>query len=85
MLQNRGRSMRVRLDEDTLKAIAEATEGKYFNASSGKDLQSIYDNLRKEFVLRTQLTEITALFTAAALALSVVATGLSILWFNRLL
>jgi hypothetical protein len=37
--------MRVRLDENTLKAVAQATDGAYFNASTEKDLHTIYENL----------------------------------------
>lgn len=84
VLRNQGRSMRVRLDETTLKAIAAATDGEYFNASTDKDLQSIYENLSTQLVFKKQQTEITALFTAAAIVILLVAGTLSLLWFNRL-
>ncbi len=76
--------MRVRLDEDTLKRIAEATDGRYFNASTEKDLQAIYENLSTQLVFRKQETEVTALFTGGAVVLLLLASALSILWFNRL-
>ena len=85
VLQNFGRSMRVQLDEPTLRAIAESTDGKYFNASNTKDLQSIYKSLNTQLVFRRQQTEITALFTAAALVLALAAATLSLLWFSRIL
>ncbi len=84
ILRTAGRAMRVRLDEETLKAIAQATDGTYFNASTESDLRAIYENLSTHLVFRKTATEITALFTAAAALLSLLAGTLSLLWFNRL-
>jgi Ca-activated chloride channel family protein len=85
VVSNMGRSMRVRLDEYTLKTIAEETDGEYYNASTEADLQSIYQNLGMELVFREQETEITALFVAAAIVILLAAAALSMLWFNRVL
>ncbi len=79
-----GRSIRTRLDETTLKRIAEVSGGTYYNASNETDLRSIYENLPTHLVMRTEKTEITALVTAAAAVLSLLAGVLSLLWFNRL-
>ncbi len=76
-------AMRVRLDETTLKLIAERTGGQYFNAGSELDLQQIYGKLGAELVFKPQLTELTAFFTAFALLLLIVSAVLSLLWFNR--
>ena len=84
VLSTGGRSMRVRLDENTLKLVAEATDGTYYNASTEKDLEAIYENLSTHLVFRKQQTEVTAFFTGAAVALSLSAGILSLLWFNRL-
>jgi Ca-activated chloride channel family protein len=84
VLRTGGRAMRVRLDEATLKAVAEATDGAYYNASTEKDLQAIYENLSTHLVFRKQQTEITAGFTGLAVILSLIAGVLSLLWFNRL-
>ncbi|RME21265.1 MAG: VWA domain-containing protein, partial [Candidatus Zixiibacteriota bacterium] len=37
----------TRIDEKTLKEIAERTNGKYFRARSGKELEKIYDEIDK--------------------------------------
>jgi Ca-activated chloride channel family protein len=84
VLRTGGRAMRVRLDEEVLKQISEATDGAYFNASNETDLRSIYENLTTQIVFRKQETEITALFTGAAFVFSILAGALSLLWFNRL-
>jgi Ca-activated chloride channel homolog len=84
VLHIRGRSIRTRLDADTLKRIAELTDGVYYQASTETDLRTIYENLSSGLVLRSQRTEITALLTGIAAALLLCAGILSLLWFNRL-
>ena len=79
-----GRAVRTRLDEATLKQIADATGGEYFNAANTKDLRAVYENLSTQLVFRQQRTEITAFLTAIAAVLSIVAAGLSLFWFNRI-
>jgi Ca-activated chloride channel homolog len=80
-----GWSMRVRLDEETLKTIAEVTRGEYFYAGTATDLKKIYQALSSRLVLESQETEITALFSAAAAVMALLAALLSLLWFNRIL
>jgi Ca-activated chloride channel family protein len=84
ILRVQGRAIRVRLDEPTMKRISEKTDGEYFNASNENDLRSIYEKLGTHLTLRTEKTEITAVFTAAGALLALVAGFLSLWWFNRL-
>ena len=80
-----GWSMHVRLDEETLKGVADLTRGEYFYAGNAVDLKKIYETLRSRLVLEKKKTEITALFAAAAAFLVVVSALLSLFWFNRIL
>jgi Ca-activated chloride channel homolog len=80
-----GWSMRVRLDEETLKSIADLTRGEYFYAGTAPDLKKVYQNLNSRFVFETKKTEVGALFTAAAGVLVLLAAGLSLAWFSRIL
>jgi len=80
-----GWSMRVRLDEDTLKTIANVTRGEYFFAGNAKDLAKIYEGMNARFVMETKETEVTALFAAAAAFIALIAALLSLWWFNRIL
>ena len=80
-----GWSMRVRLDEETLKGIANLTRGEYFQAASAPDLNQVYRHLTSRFVLEKKKTEIGAFFTAAAALLVLLAAGLSLAWFSRIL
>ena len=84
ILRLQGRQIRTRLDEATLKQIASMTDAEYFNASNAADLRSVYEKLSTQLVLRQQKTEVTAYLTALAAVLSIIAGGLSLLWFNRL-
>jgi Ca-activated chloride channel homolog len=80
-----GWSMRVRLDEATLKNIANLTLAEYFYAGSATDLQKVYDTLSSRLVFERKETEITALLAGLAAALVVLAAGLSVAWFGRVL
>jgi Ca-activated chloride channel family protein len=80
-----GWSMRVRLDEQTLKKIAELTQGEYYYAGSAADLKKVYENLSSRLVFETRETEITALFSAAAAVFALIAALLSVWWFSRIL
>ena len=85
ILVGEGWSMRVRLDEETLKAIAKITGAEYFYAGTAVDLKKIYQSLNSRFVMEKKETEITALFAAAAALAAVISALLSLLWFNRIL
>jgi Ca-activated chloride channel homolog len=80
-----GRSMRVQLDEETLRQVSEVTRGRYFHAASGDDLAEVYRELSAEFVMEEQEMEITAGFAGFAALLMLLAGTLSFLWFNRIL
>ena len=80
-----GWSMHVRLDEETLRAIADLTRGEYFYAGNAVDLKKVYQSLRSKLVMEKKETEITALFSAIAAATVLLSATLSLLWFNRVL
>lgn len=80
-----GWSMRVRLDEVTLKAIAAKTEGEYYYAGSAADLIKVYNKLGSRLTMEKKETEVSGLLALAAAALALLAAGLSMLWFNRVL
>jgi len=80
-----GWSMRVRLDEDTLKQIANMTRADYFYAGNADDLRKVYEKLNSRLVLEKKKTEVTALFAAAGAVLALASAVLSLLWFGRIL
>ena len=78
-----GWSMRVRLDEDTLKAVAANTMGEYYYAGTAEDLKQVYQSLSSRMVVERKETELSALFAAAGALLAMLAAGLSVFWFGR--
>jgi Ca-activated chloride channel family protein len=79
-----GRSIRTRLDEDTLKRVAALTDAEYYNATNEAELRNVYDNLTLELVLRKEKIEVSALFAGSAALLTVLAASLSLRWFGRI-
>jgi Ca-activated chloride channel homolog len=79
-----GWSMRVQLDEDTLRQVAEITRARYFHAGTSTDLNEVYRSLSTELVMETELTEITAFFAGVAGLLMFSAALLSMIWFSRI-
>lgn len=79
-----GWSMRVRLDEDTLKSVARTTLGEYFYAGTADDLKTVYQSLSTRLVIETRETEITSLWTALGAVCMVVGAGLSLARVGRL-
>lgn len=80
-----GWSMRVRLDEETLKTIASMTRGEYFYAGTAADLRKVYESLNSRFLLERKDMEISALFAGGAAIAAILSGLLSLLWFNRIL
>lgn len=80
-----GWSMRVMLDEDSLKAIADVTRAEYFYAGTAVELRKVYESLSSRLTLEKRETEVTALFAGLAALLSLLAAGLSVLWYHRIL
>ena len=83
MIGFEGWSAYVRLDEETLKAVADLTRGEYFYAGTAADLTKVYQSLNSRLILERKSLEITSLFAAVAALLIVVALTLSLVWFNR--
>lgn len=79
-----GRSMRAQLDEPTLQAIAQKTDGQYFAAKSADDLTRVYNSLATKLVGEKKLTEIAFIFAGIGALFAIAAGALSLLWFGRL-
>jgi Ca-activated chloride channel family protein len=79
-----GWSMRVRLDEETLKAVAKLTNADYFYAGTAADLKKVYQGLSTRLIVEKKETEISALLAVIGAALTILGAGLSVWWFGRI-
>ena len=84
ILEVEGFKVHSRLDEPTLQAIAATTDGTYQAAADPAQLQSIYDGLAAQLVIRPEAIEITSWFAGAGLLLLLVGGLASLLWLGRL-
>ncbi len=80
-----GWSMRVRLDEDSLKAVARSTQGEYYYAGTAENLKKVYETLSTRLTVEKKETEVSGLLALLASLLVLLSAGLSLLWFNRVL
>ena len=80
-----GWSMRVKLDEETLKGIARNTQAEYFYAGTAGDLKKVYESLSSRLTVVKKETEISGLLALVAAAFALLSAGLSLAWFNRIL
>ncbi len=80
-----GISMRVQVDEESLRKVADVTRARFFRAGDVEDLRSIYRDVSARLVVETRETEISAYFVAAAALLTLLAAASSMFWFNRIL
>ena len=80
-----GWSMRVKLDEETLKGIARNTQAEYFYAGTASDLKKVYESLSSRLTVVKKETEISGLLALVAAAFALLSAGLSLAWFNRIL
>jgi Ca-activated chloride channel family protein len=80
-----GISMRVQLDEEMLRKVADVTRARFFQASDVEGLRAVYRDVSARLVVETRETEVSALFVGAAALLALLAAGASMFWFNRIL
>jgi Ca-activated chloride channel family protein len=81
VLKAQGMQMRVKLDETSLKKIAEITRAEYFSADNRQDLVKIYESLSSKIVLKKhRRTEVSAL--CALLGMLLVCWGCAWTWWR---
>ena len=85
VLRTDGWSMRVGLDEASLKTIADITRGEYFQAASSDELKRVYASMNSRFVVERKELEVGALFAGAGLVMLLIAAALSVAWYGRIL
>jgi Ca-activated chloride channel family protein len=82
VLKAQGMQMRVKLDEASLKKIAEITKAEYFSAENRQDLLQIYKSLSSKIVLKKhRRTEVSAL--CALMGMLLLTWGCALAWWRH--
>jgi Ca-activated chloride channel family protein len=79
-----GRSIFVRLDEETLKEIAQVTGGTYQRVSSTSELSRVYTRLGRSIGWERRPTEISGLSSVVVAGLFLSTVAVSLMWMHRL-
>ena len=74
----------MKLDEPSLRAIAEKTQGEYYYAGDAEALKKVYAQLSTRVQVEKKETELSGLLALMAAGLSIMGAALSLLWFNRI-
>ena len=79
-----GETLSVPPDGPALRAIADATGGRFFEAASGAELAEVYRTIGRSVTTTEELQDLTTWFVGAALAALLLASALALAWFARL-
>lgn len=85
VLEKNGFSIATRLDEDSLKQIAEVTGGTYYNATDSTSLAQVYDSIQLNWVSRSVPHEVTSLVAGVATLLLLAGAVVSVLRRGRVI
>jgi Ca-activated chloride channel family protein len=79
-----GRQVPVPADEEAMAQLADATGGQTYTATSGDELEAVYEDIGSSIGWRTEPREITPYLAAAAFLFLLGAGAMSLRWFARL-
>jgi len=82
-LEVNGFTVHTQLYEEPLQQISQLTEGTYYFAGNEQDLQTIYESLVPQWVVKPEKMEITSILAGASLFILLLGAMFSMLWFNR--
>lgn len=86
VLKLEGMSARVKLDDESLKQVAEITGAEYFRLEDAGELKKVYRTLSARLAFdKRERVEISAFFTAIGALLAILAAFLSLWWHGRML
>jgi Ca-activated chloride channel family protein len=84
VIGNGARTQSAPADDNTLRMLAEETDGHFYRAESGAELDQVYEDIGSAIGWRTETTLVTTPLVLLGLALAITATALSLRWFSRL-
>lgn len=84
VMRQGGAEVPVPVDGPALERLAESTDGRFYEAQSGDELQSVYQDIGSSVGYRLEDREIWPWFVGIGLLLACLAAVGSLLWFSRL-
>ncbi len=78
-----GFTVHSQLNEPMLRAIADTSGGKYYNATNEEELFQIYDDLEPKLSIKMENMEITAIFAGIGMLAFLIGGTFSLFWFGR--
>ena len=85
MIDQNGRVTRVPVNEDTLRELAQSTDGRFYTADSDEQLSDVYQDIGSSIGTRVEPIEVTPWLVVAGLLTALIAAALSLRWFSRLI
>ena len=79
-----GRTIAVPVDREALREIAETTNGSFFEAATGSELEQVYEDIGSQIGFVTEQRHVTSWFLGAALVLGFAAAAGALAWTSRL-
>jgi Ca-activated chloride channel family protein len=79
-----GETVPVPADPQAMATIASGTGGKSFTATSGKELNAVYDQIRRVVGFDKVPTDLTEWFVGLALVLAILTAGAALVWMQRI-
>ncbi|QXJ19820.1 VWA domain-containing protein [Actinomadura graeca] len=79
-----GETTSVSVNKETLKTLADSTQGKAYEAADAGQLDEVYANIGSSLGFKTEHRDVAARYTGLALLFALAAGGASLAWFSRL-
>ena len=79
-----GETIPVPVDPATMERIARATDGRSFAATSGDELEAVYEQIRRSVGYETETRDITRWWLAGGLVVLLLAGAAGVVWMQRI-
>ncbi|WP_067472744.1 VWA domain-containing protein [Actinomadura hibisca] len=79
-----GETTSVSVNKETLRTLADNTQGKAYEAADADQLSEVYANIGSSLGWKIEHRDVAARFTGIALLFALAAGGVSLAWFSRL-
>lgn len=83
IIEIEGEIVPVPSDPIAMEAIADATEGSFFEAASSSELKAVYDDIQGRVGFTTEQREVVLWFMGAGFVALLLAMGASLVWTGR--